>query len=84
LLACYLSPMHAFKGRVSNGRLVLDEPTDLPEGTVVPLAIADEWDDLDSDERARLRAALDDAIASVGAGRTIDGDELLRRLLARP
>jgi hypothetical protein len=29
-----------------------DEPTDLPEGTKVPLEIADDWDDLDDEERA--------------------------------
>src|SRR5688500_7084543 len=36
----YPFDMSALKARVENGRLKLDEPTDLPEGTVVPLEIA--------------------------------------------
>jgi hypothetical protein len=39
--------------QVKNGRLTLDEPTDLPEGSVVPLEIADDWDDLDLDDEER-------------------------------
>lgn len=34
--------MHALKAHVQNGRLVLDEPTDLPEGEVVELVPLDE------------------------------------------
>jgi len=39
--------MQQLKARVHNGRLTLDEPTDLPEGTEVPLEIAPDWDDLE-------------------------------------
>jgi hypothetical protein len=46
------------KARVHDGRLVLDEPTDLPEGSEVELLLADEGDDLDPDDRARLQASL--------------------------
>ncbi len=35
--ACYALDMISVRARVRNGRLVLDEPTDLPEGTVVEL-----------------------------------------------
>ena len=35
-----LTPMHALKAQVKNSRLVLDEPTDLPEGEVVGLTEA--------------------------------------------
>jgi hypothetical protein len=80
----YPDGMSALKARVVNGRLKLDEPTDLPEGTVVPLEIADDWDELDDEERARLHRALDQAIASVQMGRTVDGSDVLRRLLSRP
>ena len=40
------------KARVIGGRLVLDEPIDLPDGTVVDLLPADEADDLDEVDRA--------------------------------
>lgn len=38
--------------------LVLDEPIDLPGGTEVALVPADEGDDLDAADRARLHQAL--------------------------
>ena len=34
--------MMTVRGRVRNGRLVVDEPTDLPEGDVVELVPRDE------------------------------------------
>jgi hypothetical protein len=79
-----MNGMEALKAHVKNGRLVLDEPTDLQEGSVVPLEIADDWDELDDEERERLHQALDQAISSAQAGRTVDGDEVIRRLLSRP
>jgi hypothetical protein len=54
--------------QVKNGRLTLDEPTDLPEGSVVPLEIADDWDDLDEEERAALHRELAASIAEHKAG----------------
>lgn len=35
------------KAQVRGGRLVLDEPTELPEGSEVELVLVDEGDDLD-------------------------------------
>ena len=51
----YMSPLRA---RVEKGRLVLDEPTTLPEGTIVDLVADDEGDDLTNDERRALHEAL--------------------------
>ena len=45
------------RAHVRNGRLTLDDATDLPEGSEVEVAIVD-GDDLDDDDRARLHAAL--------------------------
>jgi len=39
--------------------LILDDPVDLPEGSEVDLVPADEGDDLDDEDRARLHAALE-------------------------
>ncbi|MBK8691185.1 MAG: hypothetical protein IPN17_02465 [Deltaproteobacteria bacterium] len=39
-------------GRVRGGRLLIDEPTDLPEGAEVQLAVVDLGDDLDREESA--------------------------------
>ena len=75
-------PMQALKAHVLNGRLILDEPTDLPEGTVVPLTFDDD-DDMDESERARLHQALSRSIAQARAGNLVDADEVIGKLLAR-
>ena len=51
------------KVRVQAGRLVLDEATDLPEGTEVELLPLDPGDWLDEDGRAALHQALKDSCA---------------------
>ena len=62
----------------AQGRLVLDEPTELPEGTVVLLRIADDDDDLTIEERATLDTALDAAWGSVQAGHVLPASALLK------
>jgi hypothetical protein len=68
--------------RVKNGRLTLDEPTDLPEGSIVPLEIADDWDDLDDEERAELHESLRESIDQMKAGQTISLEQALAELRA--
>jgi hypothetical protein len=65
---------------VQNGRLVVDEPTTLPEGTVLDLVVDDEGDDLDDDERALLHARLDQAWASAKAGNARPASEVIAAL----
>jgi hypothetical protein len=79
----YPDGMPALKARVENGRLKLDEPTDLPEGSVVPLEIADDWDDLDSEERARLHEAIREGFEDAKAGRVIDAEQWAAELRSR-
>ena len=67
---------------MKNGRLVMDEPTELPEGSVVPLDIAKDWDGLDDEDRDRLHQALDDAEADLAAGRTASEDDVRTLLQA--
>jgi hypothetical protein len=71
------------KARVQAGRLVVDEPTDLPEGTEVELLPLDPGDWLDDADRAALHAALRESDADVAAGRLIDATDLLRQLRSR-
>jgi hypothetical protein len=75
-----MNAMHV--ARVKNGRLTLDEPTDLPEGSVVPLEISDEWDDLDDDERAELHESLRESLEQMKSGQTIDLDQAIAELRA--
>jgi hypothetical protein len=74
--------MRALKTYVKGGRLVLDEPTDLPEGCEVDLVAIDD-DNFGPEERARLDAALDLSIAQARAGQFIDANDVIGKLLAR-
>ena len=67
------------KARVRGGRLVVDEPTNLPEGTELELLPLDPGDWLDDADRAALHAALGQSQAEVDAGRLVDAPDVLRR-----
>ena len=77
-----LVPM-TIKARVRAGRLVVDEPTELPEGTELELLPLDPGDWLDEADRAALHKALRDSDADVAANRLVDADEILRELRSR-
>ena len=68
---------------MEKGRLVLDEPTTLPEGTVVDLVADDEGDDLTEEERRALNEALAAAWTSAQAGRLQPAAAILRKLRKR-
>lgn len=81
--ACYPAAMqHALKARVRNGRLVLDEPTNLPEGAEVTVILADS-DDLDDEERAELHRAIEEGMDDCDAGRVEDAYQLIAELRSR-
>ena len=61
---------------------MLNEPVDLPEGTVVDLMPIDEGDDLDDEDRARLHAALDRSQRDFLAGKGIPAEQVLAELCA--
>jgi hypothetical protein len=71
------------KACVRAGRLVLDEPTDLPEGAEVELLPLDPGDWLDETDRAALHQALRESDADVAAGRLVDAEAVLRVLRSR-
>ena len=75
--------MKTLRAEVRNGRLTLDEPTSLPEGTVLELAQVDIDDDLDEAERAALHAALDASWESVRRKETNPVEDILDRLKER-
>lgn len=60
--------MKKLRAKVEKGRLIVDTPTTLPEGTVLDLVVDDDGDDLTDDERAALHAAIEDS-AAAGSGR---------------
>ena len=74
---CFVTMM-PLRARVKNGRLLLDEPTELPDGTEVNLAVLD--DDLDDEDRARLHAALEASEEEFKAGKGIPAAEVIAEL----
>jgi len=74
--------MQALKAHVRSGRIVVDEPTDLPEGTEVRLVLPDDGDDFD-DDREALHRALARGSADIAAERTVDALEFLNGLGTR-
>lgn len=73
--------MQALKALVKNGRLVVDEPTDLPDGAEVEIVVID--DKLTTEERAELHASLDRALDDSEAGEGMDAAEYLEQYRAR-
>jgi len=78
-----VADMSPLRARVEKGRLVLDEPTTLPEGTVVDLVADDEGDDLTDDERRVLHEALSASWKSAEAGRLRPASAILDELRRR-
>ncbi len=74
--------MKTLKAHVENGRVVLDEPANLPEGTPLELIVADDGDDLDEEDRAALHAALERADRQIRAGQGIPWETVRNALRA--
>jgi hypothetical protein len=72
-----MSPLQA---RVKNGRIQLDEPTTLPDGTVLDLVADDEGDDLSPEERRALHEALSASWKSAESGYLRPAAEVLDEL----
>jgi hypothetical protein len=84
--------MNAPKIRVENGRIKLDEPTDLPNGTELYLVSADQFDDvvllrddgLASEEREELLQAIDESLAEAEVGNVEDFSKLIDAMRQQP
>jgi hypothetical protein len=66
------------EARVQNGRLVLDTPTDLPEGTVVPLQALE--DDRGAPQSPEIDEDLELSLQDEEAGRFVPFDEVITSL----
>jgi hypothetical protein len=75
--------MIGLRARVENGRLILDEPTTLSDGTVVDLVLDDEGDDLSGEERRALHETLSASWKSAEAGRLRSAAAILDELRQR-
>lgn len=87
-LACalawpYSARMMPLRARVENGRLQLDTPTELPDGTEVDLVADDGGDDLTDSERQALHEALSKSSASAEAGNLRPASAIIEELRRR-
>jgi hypothetical protein len=58
----------------------MDEPTTLPDGTIIDLVADDEGDDLDQDERAALHAHLESSWKAARRGEVVPATQVLDEL----
>jgi hypothetical protein len=75
--------MSGLRARVQKGRLVLDVPTELPEGMEIDLVVDDEGDDLTDNERRALHEALVRSKKSADAGILSPASAILDELRQR-
>jgi hypothetical protein len=75
--------MQVIKATVRNGRIVVDEPTSLPEGHEVELCVVND-DGMSDEERRRLRESIARGIRDGRAGREMDFDEFMDQLDGEP
>ena len=74
--------MATLRARVFDGHIVVDETTDLPEGTELTLLVVDGNDEMTAEERASLDAEIEQGRADIASGRGIAAEELLARVRA--
>lgn len=71
----------ALKAHIVNGRIVVDEPVDLPDGAEVHVYLYDASEEaMSADEREALERALERSLAEADAGELIEADEVLAEL----
>ena len=74
--------MTALKAHVLNGRIVIDEPVDLPDGAELDVYLYDAAANaMPPGERAAFERALERSIAQADAGELIEADDVLTELL---
>jgi hypothetical protein len=73
--------MQGLKAHVRSGHIVVDEPTDLPEGSELELVVVGN-DALDKEDEQELTALLELALDDEDAGRTVNTEAFLDEVRA--
>ena len=77
----YAAMVTALKAHVRNGRIVVDEPVDLPDGAELDVYLYDAAANaMSPSERGALERALERSIAQADAGELIEADHVLAEL----
>jgi len=80
-----MTPMHVLKAHVENGRIVADEPVDLPDGTLLRVVrVDDKGEEMSSEERVELEKAIEEGYADFERGDFEDAEVFAARLAAKP
>lgn len=77
-----LTDVKAIRAHVHDGKIVLDEPVDLPEGAAVEVLVP-ENEEMTVQERSRLEAELEASAAEFDAGEYEDAHAFALRLVAK-
>jgi hypothetical protein len=78
-LGAYIPAVTILRGVVRQGRIVVDEATDLPEGTAVELAVLEAADDF-VEESADVLGSIDRGLAQADQGAGSPAADVARRL----
>lgn len=71
----------ALKAHIVNGRIVVDEPVDLPDGAEIHVYLYDaSAEAISADERAALERALERGLEQADAGELVEADDVLAEL----
>jgi hypothetical protein len=73
----YTACVTALKAHVKNGRIVVDEPVDLPDGAEIDVYL---YDVATNAMSVKERAALERSLAQADAGDLIEADDVLAEL----
>ncbi|MBA3460588.1 MAG: hypothetical protein H0T46_11535 [Deltaproteobacteria bacterium] len=73
--------MKAIRAHVQDGKIVPDEPIDLPEGAAVEILVPD--NEMSAQERAELEAEIEASAAEFERGEIEDAHAFALRLVAK-
>lgn len=79
---CYPDDVKAIRAHVHDGKIVPDEPIELPEGAAVEVLVP-ENDEMTKQERADLEAEIEASAAEFATGDYEDAHAFALRLVAR-
>jgi hypothetical protein len=77
--------MSAIRAHVENGRIIVDDPTDLPDGTVLKLVPVNEGADVDEELDAAWREEIRRRSARIRSGeaKTTPWEEVRKEIFGR-
>lgn len=79
-----LGDVKTIRAHVRNGQIVLDEPVELPDGTLVEVLVPLGEESMTPEEQAEIEREVDLSWAEYQRGEYIEARELIRQSKSRP